>query len=49
MTGSTAARLAALEGGGDADLDAELVGPVRLALGDAFNLGGLTSTGPTPV
>jgi hypothetical protein len=30
---------AALEGGGDADLDAELVGLVRLALADASDLG----------
>jgi len=27
--------------GGDADLDAQLVGLVRLALGDAFDLGGV--------
>ena len=40
MDGERAA-LAALEGGGDADLDAELVGLVWLALADAFNLGGV--------
>jgi hypothetical protein len=40
MDGELAA-LAALEGGGDADLDAELVGLVRLALADAFSLGGV--------
>jgi hypothetical protein len=40
MDGELAA-LAALEGGGDADLDAELVRLVRLALGDAFDLGGV--------
>ena len=38
MDGELAA-LAALEGGGDADLDAELVGLVRLALADALDLG----------
>ena len=31
--------LAALEGGGDADLDAEFVGLVRLAFANAFDLG----------
>jgi hypothetical protein len=40
MDGELAA-LAALEGGGDADLDAELVRLVRLALADALNLGGV--------
>ena len=37
-------KLAALgvpEGGGDADLDAEFIGLVRLALADAFDLGGV--------
>src|SRR5262249_59336324 len=33
------AALAALERGGDAHLDAELIGLVRLALADAFDLG----------
>ena len=33
------AALAVLEGGGDTDLDAELVGLVRLALADALHLG----------
>ena len=37
--GDELAALAALEGGGDADLDAELVGLVRLALADALDLG----------
>jgi len=30
-----------MQRGRDADLDAELIGPVRLALADAFNLGGV--------
>ena len=37
--GDELAALATLQGGGDADLDAELVGLVRLALADAFDLG----------
>jgi hypothetical protein len=38
MDGELAA-LAAFEGGGDADLDAELVGLVRLAFANAFDFG----------
>ena len=38
MDGELAA-LAALEGGGDADLDAKLVGLVRLAFANAFDFG----------
>ena len=37
--GDELAALAAIERGGDADLDAELVGLVGLALADAFGLG----------
>src|ERR1700719_1146717 len=37
--GDELAALAVLEGGGNADLDAELVGPVRLAFADALHLG----------
>ena len=40
MDGELAA-LAALEGGSDADLDAEFVGLVRLAFANAFNFGGV--------
>ncbi|CAH0356556.1 hypothetical protein SPH9361_04196 [Sphingobium sp. CECT 9361] len=39
--GDELAALAAVDRGGDADLDAELIGAVCLALADAFDLGGM--------
>jgi hypothetical protein len=39
--GDELAAFGAMERGGERDLDAELVRPMRLALADAFDLGGV--------